>query len=346
MSKSQTTLTSKFSRLFKYRKPGLSPASIKIVLSGLALMVMAVSAGLAIAGWLMPLEAQPQNSARQAGATEAVKPVRVASLDGTQGISGVFSGQAVKKTRRVAQKTETIVPRQSGDGLNPYARVKSRKQVVLPSRRQSENQVPLAVPPPLPTSGQVDDGLAKLTDNVVSTLENLKKKEAESTGNDLAPATSDLRQAIQMLVNQATSKGKSSSYVKALIDNAITGRNAVPVALANSDGKLDTRLLLAAVLPKKTVRKVGNADGGYLAALENESRSTTSRSGVASQPVAKRTAPRKKRYVLVRKGDNLSEIAMRVYGDPLAFAKIYRANRKILANANTLSIGQRLYIPR
>ena len=125
-----------------------------------------------------------------------------------------------------------------------------------------------------------------------------------------------------------------------MLENALAGRNAVPTALANSDGKLDTKLLLASILPTKNTSKIGNAGNTYMAALEAES--TTDKK--IRLPAVRKTA--KARFVIVKKGDNLSKIALRSYGDPLAYGRIFNANRKILQNANVLEPGQKLLIPR
>ena len=48
----------------------------------------------------------------------------------------------------------------------------------------------------------------------------------------------------------------------------------------------------------------------------------------------------------VLEGDTLSSIAQKIYGDPSKYRKIFEANRDILADENTLGLGQELRIPR
>ena len=52
------------------------------------------------------------------------------------------------------------------------------------------------------------------------------------------------------------------------------------------------------------------------------------------------------RIIVVRKGDTLSKIAMRAYGDAMMYNKIYEANPDIIKNPNLIHIGQRLRVPR
>jgi nucleoid-associated protein YgaU len=47
----------------------------------------------------------------------------------------------------------------------------------------------------------------------------------------------------------------------------------------------------------------------------------------------------------VVKGDTLSKIAQKYYGDPSLYMKIFEANKNILKDPNLIKIGQRLRIP-
>ena len=51
------------------------------------------------------------------------------------------------------------------------------------------------------------------------------------------------------------------------------------------------------------------------------------------------------RIIVVRKGDTLSKIAQRAYGDIYAYPKIFSANPEILKNPNKIFVGQKLRIP-
>ena len=49
-------------------------------------------------------------------------------------------------------------------------------------------------------------------------------------------------------------------------------------------------------------------------------------------------------YVVV-KGDTLSKIAERYYGDPSLYRKIFEANRDVIKNPDLIQIGWKLRIP-
>jgi nucleoid-associated protein YgaU len=50
-------------------------------------------------------------------------------------------------------------------------------------------------------------------------------------------------------------------------------------------------------------------------------------------------------YHEVVKGDTLSKIAEKYYGDATLYPKIFEANRDILKDPNLIKVGQKLRIP-
>jgi nucleoid-associated protein YgaU len=47
----------------------------------------------------------------------------------------------------------------------------------------------------------------------------------------------------------------------------------------------------------------------------------------------------------VKKGETLSKIAKKYYGDPSLYPRIFEANRDILNNPDLIKVGQKLRIP-
>ncbi len=58
-------------------------------------------------------------------------------------------------------------------------------------------------------------------------------------------------------------------------------------------------------------------------------------------------ATRKKemRIIIVKKGDSLSQLALKAYGDKFAYDKILKANPEIIKNPNQIFVGQKIRIP-
>ena len=65
----------------------------------------------------------------------------------------------------------------------------------------------------------------------------------------------------------------------------------------------------------------------------------------ATNTVVVVTEPARLRTHIVQKGDTLFSLAVRYYGTPTAWDKIYQANRGSLPNKDQLRIGQSLVIP-
>ena len=51
-------------------------------------------------------------------------------------------------------------------------------------------------------------------------------------------------------------------------------------------------------------------------------------------------------FYTVKRGDSLSKIAKRVYGDPMKYTKIFEANKPMLKDPNLIYPGQVLRIPK
>jgi hypothetical protein len=51
------------------------------------------------------------------------------------------------------------------------------------------------------------------------------------------------------------------------------------------------------------------------------------------------------RIIVVKKGDSLSKLAEKAYGDRLAYKKILKANPEIIKNPNQIFVGQKIRIP-
>ncbi|HHD81653.1 MAG TPA: LysM peptidoglycan-binding domain-containing protein [Campylobacterales bacterium] len=54
---------------------------------------------------------------------------------------------------------------------------------------------------------------------------------------------------------------------------------------------------------------------------------------------------REMRFIVVEKGDTLSKIAKKAYGNSDDYPKIFSANPEIIKNPNQIYVGQRLRIP-
>ena len=51
-------------------------------------------------------------------------------------------------------------------------------------------------------------------------------------------------------------------------------------------------------------------------------------------------------YYEIQSGDTLSKIAKRVYGDAMAYKKIFEANREVIEDPDKIFVGQKIRLPK
>ena len=102
------------------------------------------------------------------------------------------------------------------------------------------------------------------------------------------------------------------------------------------------------VLTKNEVSKASNSP---LIALNNDLQNIVNEEDKTNsnytKEITKEVTYRKNemRIIIVQKGDTLSKIAKRAYGDHTDYKKIFAANPEIIQNPNQIYVGQRLRIP-
>ncbi len=201
-----------------------------------------------------------------------------------------------------------------------------------------EQRIVVAQAQPEAVAPAKSDKMKALTDDVVNALSGL----SDNSGNGGAPldqSVDKLRSSLSALVQEAESRGKSAGSVEQLLKEALgDNQKNLPAALKNADGTLDITTLIASVVKRADPGTEGGVDADYLSALENEGK----RTALASRLIKSGSG---KRYLVVRPGDTLSSIAYATYGDSFLYPKIFRANKAVISNPNTLRIGTRLVIP-
>lgn len=178
---------------------------------------------------------------------------------------------------------------------------------------------------------QLNDAQYKAsTDNVLAAL--LGTIPTGSAENEAA----DFKNNLQTLVGEAVQSGESDDYILALMQEATTsGDLVIPEAMLDTEGAVDTAMLLQAAV-SAAVAGTANAEiTDALAAEANNAQSDTSQGEVVTFEEYK-----------VRSGDTLSRIAFKFYNDSLAYPRILNENRDIISNANRISVGQVLRIPK
>ena len=88
----------------------------------------------------------------------------------------------------------------------------------------------------------------------------------------------------------------------------------------------------------------GNSDDKKKADFSNVQGGSSSTAPQPAAPTPAEAKPQFKTYV-VQKGDSLSKIAKREYGNANAWRKIFEANQDIIKNPDLIYPGQTLKIP-
>ncbi|WP_316014166.1 LysM peptidoglycan-binding domain-containing protein [Roseobacter sp. HKCCA0434] len=198
-------------------------------------------------------------------------------------------------------------------------------------------------------------------------------------------ATTNLRSAAERLLDAGRDAGLDAEEIADLLMDVYRDRyvGPIPVALSDGDGALDAVSLLRGVIGRTRVAEQRSVDTDYLAMLQSEgarTRATTETVEVAlAAPAAveetteevdiaaqesglpELTAVEQETFgdlrdritwdgdagqIRVEPGDTLGVIANAIYGDALAYRRIYEANRANMANPNQLRVGTVLTVPR
>ncbi len=189
--------------------------------------------------------------------------------------------------------------------------------------------------------------LAEMTSGVLSNLGGADQGRAPDTmehataavlaglSGTSAPVDPSGSQDLRGLIRQSMVAGQGDAYIDALVNEAVSsGTMIVPEALVTSDGRVDTRTLLASI-----IRDADGTEDTDFAALRAEANGTS----VTRAPET--TTVGGERFYVVEKGDSLAYIALLFFKDSSQYDRIYEANRDLLSSPAMIRIGQRLRIP-
>lgn len=171
----------------------------------------------------------------------------------------------------------------------------------------------------------------------------------EQSVNQLQAEKDALAQRVQSLEDSLSQS--QINYARAQTTTRRTSQQYQPRTSTQPQGNLVDRTLLPPTIsePEEPTRTTTQpVPRTRVVATRTQPQTTTS--PYYSQPRVNRPsrvagAPRRPRSYRVRSGDTLSSIAQKVYGDRNKWKTIFAANRDILPRANSLKVGQVLYIP-
>ncbi|MGF1552087.1 MAG: LysM peptidoglycan-binding domain-containing protein [Paracoccaceae bacterium] len=151
-------------------------------------------------------------------------------------------------------------------------------------------------------------------------------------------------EALGRLVNAATGERRSDAYLDAIVNEAVaSGAITVPEAMRTTEGAVDTRTLLAALVARSaTDDPKAWTEGVDLSAFREGLEASAA--SMAAQASPEETAAERRHTVVA--GESLAALALRYYGEASAYPRIFEANRDRLGSPDRIQVGQRLVIPR
>lgn len=206
-----------------------------------------------------------------------------------------------------------------------------------------------------PEAGEEAEEPADPVDRVLDALAEVFVEDAAIAAGGSAGegGTDALRDALLALVDDARAAGEDLDRVARRLSFSAAKRfgKEIPAAYQGQRGLLASEALLRSV-----GAEVGDVSDRqrYLATIQREGSGTVVESAepapaqaprAAEAPAAQEPEPEPVRTIVVQQGDSLGTIAERVYGDMLAYRRIYVANRDVIDNPNLLQPGMTLRLP-
>ena len=201
----------------------------------------------------------------------------------------------------------------------------------------------------LPKSIQLQDSESKIISNLKQNATDsltanspLKSKEHNAIKKEVIALTEtsnlnsdDIEKIVNLIIEMKKEKSKSSLEEELLNAELAESTNKTlkesnhynKVTLSSKDENSTNKLMLLSDELTKSNKKVKLSK--YENALKHE--------------IATRS--NEMRIIIVKKGDSLSKLALKAYGDKLSYDKIFKANPEIIKNPNQIFIGQKIRIP-
>jgi len=201
----------------------------------------------------------------------------------------------------------------------------------------------------LPKSTQLQDSESKIISNLKQNATDslivnspLKSKEYNAIKKELIALTEtsnlnsdEIESIVNLIITMKREKGKSSLEEELLNAELAESTNKTlkesnhynKVTLSSKDENSTNKLMLLSDELTKSNKKVKVSK--YENALKPE--------------IATRS--NEMRIIIVKKGDTLSKLALKAYGDKRYYDKIFKANPEIIKNPNQIFIGQKIRIP-
>ncbi len=251
-------------------------------------------------------------------------------------LAAVEAEPQVFQQRSNAEQMATIVElAQNAEGDTDQDRVRALTRSVLADlgvtisdeeEKEEEAKEEEAAAKPAPNAEMQD-----MTNGVLASLSALRGKPEE-----------EQKKGLEDLIVQSLTEGGEEEFDDLLRHAEKSGMVVIPAEMVTSDGKVDTRTLLASIASK--ARAENAVSSTKVTAASNTASVASTAVRRPDIPPAPPLGPG--RTYRVTSGDSLAYIALLYYGDTSQYTRIFEANKDKLTSASKIQIGQRLVIPK
>jgi hypothetical protein len=202
----------------------------------------------------------------------------------------------------------------------------------------------------LPKSIQLQDAQSKI-------ISNLKKNATDSLLEDSPSKSKEHNEIKKQVISLTETSNMNSDDIESIVNIILTKKKE------QSKSSLEEELLNAELdeTPAQTLKESNHYNKVVLSSKNENSNNKLSEINDDFSKSDKKvqlskyekaltpeiaTRSNEMRIIIVKRGDSLSKLAKKAYGNKMAYNKIFKANPEIIKNPNQIFVGQKLRIPK
>ena len=139
-------------------------------------------------------------------------------------------------------------------------------------------------------------------------------------------------------------KGREADTIRDKIEKEL-GRNIEGLGVLYTDGRVELQGKAKSLAAKEKAALIaGNVKG--VVAVNDDNLTVQGQQAASPTTSATTAAVPATTYYTIEKGDTLSKIAGRFYGDPQKYPALFEANREVIQDPDKIYPGQKIRIPQ
>lgn len=201
------------------------------------------------------------------------------------------------------------------------------------TKMKDENPVPETVPEPAVMPDKSTD-IKKLTSNVTRELQ-----KALGVSDHAEDKKTNVEDELEKMVSTALKQGNSMGDIRSAVNEAMADLKAQPGQTIKAETLESVSKALTQIVGESENAAAGKLEDNYIRSLNKQlAEQSAGTPASIEQSGTERT-------ITVLKGESLSKIAQRIYGNDKFYSLLYKANRDSISDPNIIQIGQVLKVP-